>query len=98
MAPLSGEVEGTVHALVELRCNEFVEIVTDYLEGTLPPTELRRLDRHLKRCVGCDAYLRQMRETIRLIGALREQAELTAAETLLRASHRWEAGPNASSL
>jgi anti-sigma factor RsiW len=98
LARLSGEVEGTVQALVELRCNEFVEMIPEYLEAALPPKELRRVERHLKRCDGCDAYLRQMRETIRLIGALREQPELTAAETLLRASGRWEASPNASPL
>ena len=50
-----------------LVCQEFVELVTDYLEGTLPDTERARLEAHLAECDGCDGYLEDMR---RLIGSL----------------------------
>jgi predicted anti-sigma-YlaC factor YlaD len=57
-----------------LTCKEVVEIVTDYLEGTMSP-ELRKLfEDHLSACEGCSAYLVQMRETIRLTGMLTEDA------------------------
>ncbi|MEJ7893460.1 MAG: zf-HC2 domain-containing protein [Solirubrobacteraceae bacterium] len=53
-----------------LVCQEFVELVTDYLEGTLSRRDRRRLEKHLKACDGCDAYLKQVRLTVRSLGEL----------------------------
>jgi anti-sigma factor RsiW len=50
-----------------LVCREFVELVTDYLEGTLPETERARFEAHLAECDGCSGYLQDMR---RLVGTL----------------------------
>jgi anti-sigma factor RsiW len=47
-----------------LACREFVELITDYLEGALPRRERRRVERHLSACHGCSAYLEQMRLAI----------------------------------
>jgi anti-sigma factor RsiW len=55
----------------ELRCEQLVELVTDYLEGALDPQECEHIERHLVYCRGCAAYLDQMRKTIRLTGRLR---------------------------
>ena len=55
-----------------LVCREFVELVTDYLEGTLPEEERVRFEAHLSECHGCSAYLEDMR---RLIGSLHELPE-----------------------
>jgi anti-sigma factor RsiW len=52
-------------------CIELVELVTDYLEGTLPAAEVRALEHHLSLCDPCVGYVEQMRETIRLGGSLR---------------------------
>jgi predicted anti-sigma-YlaC factor YlaD len=57
-----------------LTCKEVVEIVTDYLEGTMPSELRERFEDHLSTCDGCSAYLVQMRETIRLTGMLTEDA------------------------
>lgn len=54
----------------ELVCAEVVEMVTDYLEGTLSRRDKRRFERHLAGCPHCTAYLAQMRETLRLTGRL----------------------------
>jgi anti-sigma factor RsiW len=54
----------------DLPCVEFVELVTDYLEGVLPGRERRVLEHHLTLCDGCVAYVEQMRETRRLTGTL----------------------------
>jgi predicted anti-sigma-YlaC factor YlaD len=54
----------------ELVCREVVEMVTDYLEGTLTRAQRRRLEEHLAACDGCSEYLEQMRTTIRLTGEL----------------------------
>jgi anti-sigma factor RsiW len=40
-----------------LVCREFVELVTDYLEGRLPPQERVRFEAHLAECDGCEGYL-----------------------------------------
>ena len=55
-----------------LTCREFVELVTDYLEGALPPEERAAFEQHLAACDGCGIYLQQMRQTIRLLGKLTE--------------------------
>ena len=63
-----------VRAAAYLSCQELVELVTDYLEDRLPPAERERFEGHLALCPGCDTYVEQMRETIRLTGELTEQA------------------------
>jgi len=57
----------------ELTCQEFVELVTDYLEGALPSAERLRFESHMDDCPYCAAYLDQMRQTIQLVGQLSEQ-------------------------
>ena len=54
----------------QMRCRELVELITDYLEGTLPASEHARFEHHLAGCDGCQAYLEQMRETIGALGRL----------------------------
>jgi anti-sigma factor RsiW len=57
----------------ELVCQEIVELITDYLEGTLPRAQRRRFEAHIAGCEHCTEYLEQMRVTIRLTGALRAE-------------------------
>jgi anti-sigma factor RsiW len=52
----------------DLVCQQAVELVTDYLEGSLSRRDRRRLERHLKACPNCSAYLEQIKTTIRLTG------------------------------
>jgi anti-sigma factor RsiW len=61
-----------------LVCQEIVELVTDYLEGTLPRRSRRRFEAHLAGCEHCTEYLDQMRRTIRLTGRLAPE-DLTPA-------------------
>ena len=60
-----------------LSCQEVVELVTDYLEGALEPDEHARVEQHLAGCTKCDAYLDQIRTTIRLVGRV-DVASLSA--------------------
>jgi len=53
-----------------LSCAEFVELVTDYLEGALDRWTEGRFALHATRCPGCDTYLEQIRETVRVAGRL----------------------------
>jgi anti-sigma factor RsiW len=55
----------------DLLCAEFVEVVTDYLEGAMDRRDRARLESHLRSCPGCTRYLAQMRTTIQLTGGLR---------------------------
>jgi anti-sigma factor RsiW len=51
-------------------CQQAVELVTGYLEGTLSRAARRRFEAHLASCPHCTEYLAQMRETISLTGRL----------------------------
>jgi anti-sigma factor RsiW len=55
----------------ELRCQQAVELLTDYLEGALSRRAQDRLEAHLKTCDGCRAYLEQLRATIAALGQVR---------------------------
>jgi len=61
-------------ALEDVTCREIVQLVTDYLEGALPPERTESVEMHLAYCNGCVNYLDQMREAIRLSGTLAEDA------------------------
>ncbi len=75
----------------ELTCQEFVELVTDYLEGTLTPGLRGRFEAHLEDCEGCVIYLEQMRQTIQLLGKLDESSVPTPGkEQLLQAFRNWK--------
>jgi anti-sigma factor RsiW len=56
-----------------LTCQELVEAITDYLEGTMGGEERRRFDAHLAECLHCVRYLEQMRSTLAALGRLEEE-------------------------
>jgi anti-sigma factor RsiW len=71
-------------------CREFVEVVTGYLEGTLPEEERIRFEEHLAGCPHCTAYLDQMRTVLRLTGRLTEEDIPEATrEDLLQVYRSW---------
>lgn len=51
-------------------CRDFVELVTEHLEGTLPDPLSRAVAAHLELCEPCVEYLEQTRATVRLLGTL----------------------------
>jgi len=76
-----------------LSCRELVELVSDYLEGALEPADRSRFEAHIAGCGNCAAYVRQMRETLTLLGNLPADALSAQAEDELRAAFReWKAG------
>jgi anti-sigma factor RsiW len=54
----------------QMSCKELVELVTEYLEATLPAEDRARFEAHLAACPGCLDYVAQFRTTIRLTGKL----------------------------
>jgi anti-sigma factor RsiW len=80
-----------MNAPSDLTCQELVELVTDYLEQTLAPAERARFEKHLAGCPGCQIYLGQMRQTLKLLGTLSEESiEPAARDQLLRTFRHWK--------
>lgn len=53
-----------------LTCQALTEIVTDYVEGRMSFWSRLQVQMHLGMCRHCRAYLRQMRETVVVLGHL----------------------------
>ena len=73
-------------------CQELVELVTDYLEGQLPPIEVERFEHHISGCEACTMYLEQMRSTVAALGRIPPESLSPEAERELLAAFRdWNA-------
>ena len=74
----------------QLSCQELVELVTDYLEGSLPEDERRRFDEHVDGCEGCRRYVEQMRATLGVTGELSpESLDPETEQALLTTFRSW---------
>ncbi len=60
----------------DIVCRQAVELVTDYLEGSLSRRDRKRFEAHIRACPNCAAYLEQIRITIELTGSI-EPDDLT---------------------
>jgi len=52
----------------EMPCQELVEVISSYFDGSLGRRDRRRFEAHLRECEACERYLEQMRETVDLLG------------------------------
>lgn len=74
-----------------LSCKELVELVTEYLENTLPEPDRIRFETHLSGCTGCTHYLEQIRHTVALTGKLTTETIDPAVESeLLKIFRDWK--------
>nr|WP_205267754.1 zf-HC2 domain-containing protein [Mycolicibacterium sphagni] len=72
-------------------CNELVELVTAYLDGSLDLQTRARFDLHLLDCDGCENYLQQLRVTIDTVGRISdEQVDPQFRTKLLNAFRDWK--------
>jgi anti-sigma factor RsiW len=78
-----------------LVCQEMVELITDYLEGSLTRSQRRRFEAHLAGCENCTEYLEQIRATIAATGRLSAD-DLTPEmrEEFGRLFRRWRSDRN----
>ena len=77
----------------ELACQQAVELVTDYIEGSMSRADRHRFENHLSSCPHCTAYLAQMRSTIQLTGQLRsEELPSEVREELIALYSQWRTG------
>lgn len=72
----------------ELNCDEFVEMVTEFLDGALDSEQEREFVDHLAMCDGCDGYLSQFRRTISTLGELPPDRLPDEARSALLAAFR----------
>jgi anti-sigma factor RsiW len=73
-----------------VRCDEFVELVTAFLDGTLDAETEARFVEHIAECEGCESYLHQFRQTIDALGTLpADSLSADARTTLLSAFRDW---------
>ena len=74
----------------DMDCNELVELVTAYLDGSLDPDTRARFDMHLVECDGCEHYLQQFRTTVDTLGRIGDDAiEPAFRDRLLDAFRDW---------
>ena len=76
---------------IGMTCQELVELVTEYVEGTLAVDKRARFEEHLAVCPGCRDYLEQMRRTIAATGHLSEESlDPATRDQLLSLFNDWK--------
>jgi anti-sigma factor RsiW len=78
-----------------MNCRQVVELMTEYLEGTLPAADRQRFEQHLAGCDGCTRYLEQLRVSLKVMGRLGQPQAVPedVERELLRAFRDWRAKP-----
>ena len=61
-------MSGRAQPGLTIRCQELVELITDYLEDAVDDATRAEVEAHLRLCPGCASYLEQMHSTIRTLG------------------------------
>lgn len=70
-----------------MTCAEEQAAASDYIDGTLPPTTLARMERHLAWCAPCSAFIATLRLTVTMVRSLPHQhAPRDLKQRVLRAT------------
>lgn len=73
-----------------MTCRQVVELMTDYLEGSLPARDRARFEEHIAGCDGCRAYLAQLRRTREVVGRIADEPMPASVEReLIEAFRNW---------
>jgi anti-sigma factor RsiW len=74
----------------DMACQELVELVTAYFDGSLSRSDRRRFRAHISGCDHCTEYIEQMRMVIEASGRLTEDdVDPGAREELLEVFRGW---------
>ncbi len=57
-----------------MTCKDLVDLLSDYVDGQLDPAAARRLERHLRGCADCTAFLNTFRKMQRMTRAAAQAA------------------------
>ncbi|MFN0070092.1 MAG: anti-sigma factor family protein [Chloroflexota bacterium] len=63
--PAPGPDKRTATSVVELTCADIRDQLNDLLDGSLDPTTVQRLERHLAQCTDCRTLSRGLEQTVR---------------------------------
>lgn len=80
--------------LIERTHSDVREVLSDYLDGTLGPSERERVREHLDDCEACRAFLETLRRTVEETGQLPQRK--LPAEARRRVLDRLKAAPRSS--
>jgi hypothetical protein len=69
-----------------ITCRELVDLLIDFVSGSLPSEHHERVQHHLKKCPPCEVYLQTYQLTIQLTRKLPCQPLPPALEERLRAA------------
>ena len=69
----------------EVTCQQFVELVTDYFEGALPPRTLSHVEEHLVLCDWCVTYVEQMQATVESLRTVEDRSSREPPDAVLAA-------------
>jgi predicted anti-sigma-YlaC factor YlaD len=67
----------------EVTCQQFVDLVTDYFEGSLPSHTLNQVEEHLVMCDWCVTYVEQMQATRDMLRKLDDRSSREPPDSLL---------------
>jgi anti-sigma factor RsiW len=67
----------------ELRCIEFVDEISAYIDGEVDDAERTRIERHLEGCLGCRAAVDQF-ETIKRVAGRLSPTDVASIDPLIR--------------
>ena len=74
-----------------LTCQQLTEVVTEYLEGRMPFTRRMSFWMHVSMCGNCRRYLRQMKLTVKTLGAMpKEPIPPATRAALLERFRTWK--------
>lgn len=65
-------IEGTGVMRSTIRCREIVDLLADYLDGSLPVETAKSLEAHLEGCTPCIAFVNTYRGTVNAVRRLHE--------------------------
>jgi anti-sigma factor RsiW len=78
-----------------LVCQQAVQLMNDYVDGTLSRRQRRRLEAHLADCDACTAYLEQLRVTIRASAVVSvDDIDPAVLESLVELFERYQEDPD----
>ena len=78
-----------------LVCQQAVQLMNDYVDGTLSRRQRRRLEAHLADCDACTAYLEQLRVTIRASAVvIVDDIDPAVLESLVELFERYQEDPD----
>jgi anti-sigma factor RsiW len=76
-----------------LECRHAIELMSDYLEASLPERDRSRLEAHLAECPHCGEYLAQLRVTIDALGTVGpDDLSPEVVDELVALYRRWRTG------